>query len=481
MKHSHQDNVVATRRQMLRTLAGGFGSIALGGGASLALPGMSHAQAAGDYKALVCLFLFGGNDGMNSIIPLDDSVTGAGYSAYAAERKSLAIEKSSLVALDGSRFGLHPSLGPLKKVWDDGAMALVHNVGPLSKPMTRAQYVAWRDQNNNTLVPESLFSHSDQQHQWQNARTTGLELLGWGGLLAEQDAGRPVISFAGNSRFGAGAIGGELALPEPGGTFGLNGYWAGRQPDARRAALDALIADASSNQLHSSYAKQQKAALELSTQLSSTIQIQPGSAGSIAGINSAFNNLAGANSSRLSRQLYQVAKMVEASGRAKLGGNQHVFFVSLGGLDTHGAQLYSHASLLADVGTSVASFYAALKNLGLADKVTLFTASDFGRTLKINNSGGTDHAWGNEHFVIGSSVQPKANVGQYPTLALGGPDDASDPAKSWEFQGRWIPTTSVSQYSGALVKWLNPQANLSSVLPGLSAFGSTPIPLMKTT
>ncbi len=483
MTHSHFDNRAATRRQLLRSLAGGFGSIALGGGASLALPGISHAQTT-DYKAIVCLFLFGGNDGMNTIIPMDDSIADAGYAKYAAERKGLAIAQSSLVALNGSRFGLHPSLAPLATVWNDGAMALVHNVGPLSKPMTRADYVSWREQNNIAQVPESLFSHSDQQHQWQNASATGLVTTGWGGLLAEQDAGRSVVSFGGNSRFGAGALGGELALPEPGNVFGLDGYWDDRQPNARRAALNALIADSSTNQLHSTFSKQQKAALDLSAQLSSTIQIRPGSAGAIAGIDSAFNNLAGANASRLSKQLYQVAKMVEASGRAKLGGNRHVFFVSLGGFDTHAGQLNHHAGLLSDVGVSVASFYAALKNLGLSDKVTLFTASDFGRTLKINASGGTDHAWGNEHFVIGSAVQPKASVGRYPTLAIDGPNDASDPKKSWEHQGRWIPTTSVSQYSGALAKWLNPSANLSTVLPGLSAFGATPLanfPLMKTT
>jgi uncharacterized protein (DUF1501 family) len=473
MTHSH---LGVQRRAVLRSLAGGIGSLSIGGGASMALTGLSHAQTTG-YKAIVCLYLYGGNDGLNTIVPIDDSVAGAGYTAYAAERKGLAIAKGSLIPLEGSRFGLHPALSPLAKIWNEGAMAVVHNVGPLSRPMTQDQYVSWREQSNNTLVPDSLFSHSDQQHEWQNANTTGFVTTGWGGVLAEQSltGRRQVISFGGNSRFGAGNFGGELALPEPGNEFGLLGYWNGRQPDARRAALNALIADASSNQLHSSFAQQQKTALDLSANLASTIQLKPGSIGSNAQIDSAFNNLTGANASRLSKQLYQVAKMVDSGGRAKLGGDQHVFFVSLGGFDTHGGQLTAHNGLLADVGNSVSAFYTALKNLGLADKVTLFTASDFGRTLKINASGGTDHAWGNEHFVIGSSVQPKAMIGQYPILQPGGPNDASDPKKSWEFQGRWIPTTAVSQYSGALAKWLNPAVDLTKVLPSLSGFGATPL------
>jgi uncharacterized protein (DUF1501 family) len=467
-------NYSTQRRAVLQSLAGGFGSLALGGGASLALPGISQAQTS-EYKALVCLYLYGGNDGLNTIVPMDDSVAGAGYTAYLNERKSLAISKSSLVSLDGSRFGLHPSLAPLAKIWNDGAMALVHNVGPLSKPMTQAEYVAWRSQSNNALVPDSLFSHSDQQHLWQSGSTDSLVTTGWGALLAEQDAGRPVISLSGNSRFGSGERGGELSLPEPGNEFGLQGYWTGRQPTARRNALEALINDVSPNQLQTTFSQQVKSALQLSTALSSLIQIKPGSAGSNPLIDSAFNNLSGPNGSRLSKQLYQVSKFVEASGRARLGGNQHVFFVSLGGFDTHGGQLNAHSALLADIGVSVAAFYTALKNMGLTDKVTLFTTSDFGRTLKTNTSGGTDHAWGNEQFVIGGGVRPKAIVGQYPTLALGGPDDASDPKKSWEFQGRWIPTTSVTQYGGALAKWMNPTANLTKVFPGLSAFGANPL------
>jgi uncharacterized protein (DUF1501 family) len=469
------------RRGFLRALAGGAAGVSIGAGANMFASFDAQAQS-NDYRALVCLFLFGGNDGMNMVVPMDDSVTGSGYSQYSAVRGGLALPMNSLKPLTGSRFGLHPSLAPLTSIWEDNAMAVVHNVGPLSKPMTQAQYVAWRSQNDTSLVPESLFSHSDQQRQWENAGTTTISQTGWGGLAAEQNDFNQVVSFAGNTRFGGGLRNNELVLPEPGGTFGLSGYWNGTQPNARRVALEALMNEKVNNVMHNSYAAQQRAALDLSAKLEATMKLKPGDAGSSAILNSAFGNLAAPTNSRLAKQLYQVAKMVE-SGRTSLGGSRHVYFVSLGGFDTHSGQLTSHANLLSDVGRSVAAFYTALKNMGMADKVTLFTASDFGRTLKPNSSGGTDHAWGNEQLVVGAGVNPKAMVGQYPTLTLGGPNDAADPAKSWEFQGRWIPSLAVTQYAGSLLKWLNPQANLGAVLPGLTAFnaaGGANIGLMKT-
>jgi uncharacterized protein (DUF1501 family) len=470
MAHSHQD-----RRAFLKTLTGGAVTFGIGAGATMSVNSIAQAQST-DYRALVCLFMYGGNDGLNTIVPLDDSVLDSGYSNYSAVRKGLALPRSSagvqgLVELAGSRFGLHPSLAPLAGIWNDGAMALMHNVGPLSKPMTQAQYVLWREQNDATQVPESLFSHSDQQRQWENGTPRTISQTGWGGSIAEQNDFKQVVSFGGNTRFGTGLRNNELALPEPGNDFGLSGYWAGTQPDARKAALLSLIAEQSNNRIYTSFTNQQKAALELSKRLESALKLKPGDAGSNAVINTAFNNLAGPNGSRLSKQLFQVAKMIEPSGRSALGGTRHVFFVSIGGFDTHGGQLNAQAGLLADVGRSVAAFHEAMKTLGLSDKVTLFTASDFGRTFKPNSSGGTDHAWGNEHFVIGGGVNPKAMIGQYPSLVLGGANDAADPKKNWEFQGRWIPSVGVSQYAGSLLKWLNPQADLQGTLPALAGFG----------
>jgi uncharacterized protein (DUF1501 family) len=467
----------SSRRQFLHQLAGlstTGGLASLGAGASMmALPQVAHAQS--DYRALVCLFLFGGNDGLNTIVPMDDSVANAGYSRYSTVRGALALPRGSganaLVPLSGSRFGLHPSLAPLSSVWDDNGMAIVHNVGPLARPMTQAQYVQWRELQDSTFVPEGLFSHSDQQRQWENARSITNSTTGWGGLAAEQLDSRQVVSFAGNTRFGGGARNNELVLPEPGGSFGLNGYWNGAQPNARRAALMSLMNENPGHLTHNALANQQRMGIELSGRLETTLKLRPGEAGSNSTLNTAFGQLAAPYNTRLSRQLYQVAKMVEGTGRAALGGTRHIFFVSLGGFDTHAGQLTTHANLLADMGRSVAAFYNALKALGLSDKVTLFTASDFGRSFKTNSSAGTDHAWGNSHIVIGNGVNAKAMVGQYPELTLGGPNDAADPTKPWEFQGRWIPGTGLTQYSGALLRWLSPSIDLTSVLPGLNAFG----------
>ncbi len=455
------------RREFFRQLA--KGSVAIGAGASMAALPDAYAQSSG-YRALVCLFLFGGNDGLNTIIPLNDSVASSTYSQYAAVRRSLAISQSSLVPLNGTRFGLHPSLAPLQAIWNDNAMAVVHNVGPLPRPTTQAQFVQWRALNDSAYVPESLFSHSDQQRQWENGQTVSISPVGWGGLAAEQLDSRQVISFGGNTRFGGTTRGNELVLPGPGSLFGLNGYGNGSQSNARRAALEALLADGA-NGIHTVLSGQHRSALTLSSRLEALVRSKPGDAGSNPLINQAFGNLAAPLNSNLAGQLYQVAKMVEQNGRATLGGTRHIFFVSLGGFDTHANQLGAHADLLADVGRSVAAFYNAMKALGMADQVTLFTASDFGRTFKPNNSAGTDHAWGNEQIVIGAGVNPRALVGRYPTLALGSIDDAADPTKPWEFQGRWIPTISVTQYAGALLRWLSPSMNLLTPLPGLSAFG----------
>jgi uncharacterized protein (DUF1501 family) len=466
---------VLGRRQFLQALGGSGAALALGGGAGLSIP--SHVQAqATDYRALVCLFLNGGNDGFNTVVPLDDAVSGAGYSDYQAIRKGLALPRTSagvqgLVELQGARFGLHPGLAPLASIWNDQGLALVHNVGPLARPITQAQYVQWRNLNISSQVPESLFSHPDQQRQWETGASATINQTGWGGVSAELNDFKQVVSFAGNTRFGAGLRNNELSLPEPGATFGLNGYYAGTASDARRIALEALIAQSSGNVLHSSLAGQQKAALLLSARLEAAIKIKPGDAGSNAILNAAFGNLAGPYNTKLAKQLYQVAKMIEPTGRTALGGSRHIFFVNLNGFDTHGNQLTVHASLMADVGRSVAAFYSGLKTLGLHDKVTLFTASDFGRTFKPNNTGGTDHGWGNEHLVVGAGVNPKAVLGQFPSLVLGGPNDAADPTKNWEFQGRWIPNLGVCQYAGALLRWLNPQADVLAALPGLSGFG----------
>lgn len=463
------------RRQFLRRLAAA--SMAIGHGASW-INSAAHAQTSG-YRALIGIFMYGGNDGLNTIAPIDDSVPRHSYTKYKTVRAGLALPDTgagALVPLAGSPFGLHPSLSALAPIWTERALALIHNVGPLAQPMTQAQFVAWRSQNNSALVPDNLYSHSDQQMLWENGSTDQLRRTGWGGLLAEQIGFNQVVSLGGNTRFGGGASGSELVLPETSGAnFGLNGFSTDAKSTERRAALDALLNATSSNIVHTTLAQQQRNALDMSARLSAILKQKPTDAGANAQLAAAFNNLTGPNDGRLSKQLYQIAKLL--AGRATVGGDSHVFFASIDGFDTHSNQLSGHAALMTQLGNGIASLWEAIKALGLADQVTIFTMSDFGRTFKPNSSAGTDHAWGNEHFVIGGAVNGQADYGSYPTLELGGVDDAADPNKPWEFQGRWIPRIAVSQYGAELARWLRPSLDtqtLSTLFPRHAAFAAAP-------
>lgn len=441
----------------------------LGAGTTMWTAGDARAQSA-SYRALVCVFLYGGNDGLNMIPPLESSA----YARYASARGAVAIPQNQILALNATH-GLHPNLSALQPVWAEQKMALMFNVGPLARPLTLTDYLAWRELNDPARVPESLFSHSDQQQQWESAATTKAVRTGWGARLTEAvNAGSPVISLAGSPRFGIGNVAQSMSLPGPGSTFGLNGYWSGTQTNARRLALDALIASGSANVLQTSYSAVQQSAMQVAGNLSAVIAQAPANGAADTAnpeLSAAFGHLSGAMNNGLARQLYQVAKLIK--NRATVGGNRHLFFVSLGGFDHHDNQLSRHASLMTVLGGALAAFYNATKAMGIQDSVTTFTESDFGRTLKANSSGGTDHAWGNQQLVIGGSVNGGTSYGTYPSLQPGGPDDAG--RDSWEHQGRWIPSLSVDQYAGTLAKWFAPELGTSgvdAVLPNLANFAA---------
>lgn len=463
------------RRWLLRSgaaLAGALGTGTLGN----LLLGAKPAYAA-DYKALVCVFLYGGNDGLNTIVPTDT----ARYDAYAAVRGGLAIPKANLSALSGVTYGLHPSLSALVPFWNAGQLAPVFNVGPLYQPLTKAQFRAAAESSD--LIPDSLFSHSDQQVLWEASSTDATERTGWGGRAsAVLGTANPVISLGGSARFGLSDLHSPLVLPGPGSTFGVYGM----QPDdlawapnaARKAAVDAMYAEAQEVELGDVYTRMQRDAFAVSQRLAGIVKTEPGDPGASAAINSAFAPIiaSGAVNTDLGEQLYQVAKLIEAN--ATVQGNRQIFFVQIDGFDTHGNQIDAgtpltgnHADLLKEVGDALACFHNAMQNVGLGDAVTSFTQSDFGRTFTPNNSYGTDHAWGNQHIVLGGAVKGGATYGTYPTLALGGPDDVG--VESWELQGRWIPTTSVDQYAATLLGWFGAsESQLDSVLPNLKNFGT---------
>lgn len=457
---------------MLRLAGGAFAASLGASGVSLLTPRFAQAQSG--YKAMVCLFLYGGNDGNNMVVPNDLGR----YNQYQAIRGALALPRNSLVNLGSSGFGLHPAMSSLAPVWAAGDLAPVFNVGPLFAPVSKAELRA--APASSPLVPDSLFSHSDQQVLWETGATSALERTGWGGRAAlEMGIGSPVISVGGNGRFGLSSLAAPLVLPEPGSTFGLEGLGGTWAPNVqRKEALLALYSQAQGNALGDVYAAYQREAMSVADRLGPLIKYEPKD-GVVTAIDAAFaplTNASGRLTTGLAKQLYQVAKLID--GRSTVQGNRHIFFAQMGGFDTHGTQVSTnsqtgdHAGLLKQLADAMACFHQAMVGLGLSDQVTLFTQSDFGRTLKPNSSTGSDHAWGNHHLVMGGGVQGGMAHGTYPELVLGGPDDIG--ADSWELHGRWIPSSSVDQYAATLLSWMGAtDTQLNAVLPHLPNFGSS--------
>ena len=441
-----------TRREFLHALSAGAAV------ASLSRFGVSPvwAQSAPtDYKALVCIFLFGGNDGNNVVIGADT----AGYTEYSAVRgaaSGINIAQSELLTIQPKNtsrvFGLHPSLAKVHPLFASGQLAVLANVGPLNRPTTKAAYLAGTDN------PYQLFSHADQQAQWQTTFSDEPSRTGWGGRLADAvksmngSAAMPVsTSIAGNVLFAQGSATSALTVPSSG-TFGLSDNGTNSIARARQQALAALLGEGRDHTLVMETADGLANAINLSTIVNPVI----------SATNTTIQTLFNTTGNSLALQLQQVAKLIAA--RDTFGVKRQVFFVSLGGFDTHTGQLNTQVNLLTQVGDAMKSFYDATATLGVADKVTSFTLSDFGRTFKPAAGGGSDHAWGNHHFIMGGAVKGGAMYGTFPSLALTGPDDVSS-------EGRWLPSTSVDQYAATLATWFGvTDAQLSGVLPNLAAF-----------
>ena len=422
----------------------------------------ASAQTQPDYKALVCVFLFGGNDGNNTLIPLD----AAGYGQYAAIRPATSginLPQASLLPIQpidsASPFGLHPSLPDLQTLFNQNRMAILANVGTLLQPTTQAQYAAG-------LRPLSLYSHADQQAQWQSAVSSAASGTGWGGRIADKVApmnaasGFPVVtSLDGAVLFTSGASASPLSIPATG-SFALSGYNASAAASARMNAVRQLLAQASGNALVDGASDIGAQALDLSATVSPIL------ANANSTIAPLFTNL----KTSTANQLYQVAKLIEA--RAATGAARQIFFVQLGSFDTHGDQLNRQQNLFEELSPALKAFYDATVALGIASQVTTFTLSDFGRTLQPASGGGTDHAWGSHHFIIGGAVQGGKIYGRYPQLALGGPDDA-------EKEGRWLPSCSVDQYGATLARWFGvATTDLDSVFSNLASFSTTDLGFM---
>lgn len=438
---SNHSNII-TRRQFIRQAAcAAVGTTAIASTIfDLRLIKAAIAQGNfSDYKALVCVFLYGGNDSNNLLIPMAAS----DYAAYAAARQNLALASASLLPinpLDGRAFGLHPSCTGLQTLFESGKMGFLCNVGTLVGPLTKAQYTA-----GSAAVPPQLFSHNDQQVQWQTSIPDQQSRTGWGGrcadLLYDTNVGSQIsmnISLAGANTFEIGNYVSQYQVTTTG-SVGLS--VTNRIPQIKDINLLPHT-----NLFEQTYADITQRALVNNELLSAAL----------AGV----SDPTGFPNTSLGNQLKMIAKLIAA--RNALSMKRQIFFCSVGGYDTHGEQINTQATLLSDLSAALKAFYDYTVILGVQDGVTAFTASDFSRTFPSNGIG-SDHAWGGHQLIVGGAVQGKKLYGTFPTLAVSGPDDTS--------QGRWIPTTAVDEYSATLAKWFGvTNSNLDTVFPNLHRF-----------
>ncbi len=429
-----------SRRALLRT---GFKvASTVGAAAGLGHLGKISAfaqNAESDYKALVCVFLFGGNDSNNLVIPM----SGQAASQYTTLRANLAIKNP--LALGSTGYGLHPSMTALENLYSKGNVALNFNVGTLVTPLTRSQY-----QNGSGKAPANLFSHADQQQEWQTAAPLENLTTGWGGRVADlfppanAQSCATGISVAGNSTLLVGQNSRQASISGDG--FGLLGD-SSAATTARDAALQQIFKLDSGVTLVQASGNVLQGAIEMAALVKNAV--------STTALPVSFP------STSLGQQLAQVAQLIRA--RTQLGAKRQIFFASLGGFDTHTDQLNSQTALYQQLSDAIAAFSTAMSDstISAANAVTLFTESEFSRTFQPNTNGGTDHAWGGHHIVVGGAVKGGL-YGQFPTLALGGVSDS-------ESRGNWIPTTSLDQYGATLAQWFG-VSNLLEVFPNLSNF-----------
>jgi uncharacterized protein (DUF1501 family) len=438
---------------------------------STLLSGMQSAQAAtfgGSYKALVCVYLAGGNDAFNMFVP--HSVTE--YNDYAAARQSLAIPRDQLLPVspatynDGANYGFHPNMPELQALFDQGTLALVANVGTLVRPITKSEY-----ENELKAIPPQLFSHNDQTDLWMTGNANGSTGQGWAGKMMDlfyPDAASgpepsPNISIAGNNLWQAGN-GFPPYQIQPNGVGTLGFPWhAGpfQLEQAYKELYELGLSAASSHKMIKTHAQIQQREIKFSNLVNNALIQAPD-----------FGTPFGQGS--LQEQLEMVAKLIAVRGHLDNDVSRQVFYVQLDGWDTHASQngtiASSHPNLLRQLSQSLNAFHAALVELGLENQVTTFTASEFGRSLTPNGDG-TDHGWGGHSLVMGGDVMGKDIYGTMPGLSLSSADAVEE--------GRIIPTSSVDQYGATLARWfgLTP-AELNTLFPNLSNFSNPDLGFM---
>jgi uncharacterized protein (DUF1501 family) len=437
------------------------------------LAAMAQGSGMSDYRALVCVFLQGGNDGHGTVIATDPT----SFNAFTQARSGapgLAYPLSELLPIvpktsqNGRTFGLNPNLTGLQNLFNAGRAAVVANTGTLIAPATKGQI------NSNSIpLPSSLFSHFDQTAAWQAIASNGgsAEHVGWGGAVADLIESMNVNS---NSMFTCISTAGIALFLAGESSFQLNVTSAGPIPiygtaqplfgnTAGSSALQSILTADESNL----FAKEYEVVVNRSQQAQQLLATAMAPAG-VGGIPNPPQYLDPMTKvltdNQLAISLQTVARII--AGRAALGVNRQIFYVQLGSFDTHDGQATQHARLLTQLGQALEYFDTQMVAAGLGNQVTTFTASDFGRTLT-SNSDGTDHGWGSHHFVVGGSIAGQDMYGQYPVVGVNQANDLG--------AGRLIPTTSVDQYAGTLARWFGlSDGQIKTVFPNFANFGSSP-------
>ena len=437
-----------------------------------ALLSLRNAMAAGnydnlsDYKALVCVFLHGGNDAINMLVPTNPTA----HASYANLRGTLAQPLNTLLPLNGIDHGLHPSMPKLQNHYNQGKLALIANVGNLVKPVTKQQYLDWEQNGTELELPPELFSHSDQSHFWQtgyapNTVTTGAA-SGWGGRLADLMRGSnsnpyvPItMTLEGYSTWENAVLTSQLGLNAWDGISGFEGLEPDTWPtwaNSRSQTWEQLLA-LSGNSQHA-LEQQMETVTQRTKSRVSEVKAALARTWDTTNDKDIFSTPYNSNND-LAAQLRMVARMIY--NQADFGQKRQIFSVSIGGWDTHGSQLQTHPQLLAAVDDALDSFYQTLVEMGVEQQVTTFTSSEFGRTLG-SNGDGTDHGWGTHLMVLGGSVSGQQTYGSLPSIELGGPEDIGNAL---------LPGISTAQYAATLANWFGVSAaDMSLIFPHLHNF-----------
>ncbi len=446
-------------------------------------------SAVDDYRALVCIYLSGGNDANNMIIPNHSDANVSNYAAYSAARggQGLAIAQNALLPISVPRignltYGLHPSFGTITgginngihELWATGKLAAVTNIGTLVQPLTRQQY-----QTGSAPRPMQLFSHTDQTAQHLTCRSDGVSLSGWGGRIADKltNSANPLRLIPTGSTVGGPLLFnvGENTQPVSIGpaptplssVLSLIGFNNTTAATARFTALTEALNIEQNQELVAASSNYHRQAINISNALNST-----------ADVTVAFPN------TDLGNELKQIARLIK--NRDVLNMKRQIFFCTLDGFDSHTSQLGTHVTLYGRLSQAMRAFYEEMVVQGLGDKVTQFTLSDFNRTFNPSGVGsvvGTDHAWGSHSFILGGGViggnfygVNTSNGTPFQSLVLNGPDDSDSGSGA---RGRWIPTTSVDQYAATLAKWFGLEnADLNYVFPNLHNFSQNDLGFM---